>query len=218
MSDALQKTDRTTITRHGERANYDRELANAILDEALVAHVGFDTGNGVTVLPMTYARVDDEVYLHGAVASRWLSGFSEGRDICLAVTLLDGLVLARSAFSHSMNYRSLVAFGRATLVSDDDEKHRAFKALVDHLVPGRWEDTRQPDRKEANATTVLKFSIGEASLKVRSGPPVDAEKDYELDFWAGVLPLQTRAGEPEQDPAQSALPTPAYLRDYRRGC
>ena len=216
MSDALDKTDRTSITRHNERASYERDVANAILDEALVAHVGFDTGAGVTVLPMAYARIDDALYLHGAVASRWLSSFEAGRDVCVTVTLLDGLVLARSAFSHSMNYRSVVAFGRATLVADSDEKLRAFRALTDHLLPGRWEDTRQPDRKETNATTVLRVPIAEASVKIRSGPPVDSEKDLTLDYWAGVIPLAVAAGEPEPDPGQGDKPTPAYVSNYRR--
>ena len=217
MSDALTKTDRTTITRHNERGSYDRDVANAIFDEALVAHVGFDAGAGVTVLPMAYARIDDVLYLHGAVASRWLSSFDEGRDVCVTVTLLDGLVLARSAFSHSLNYRSVVAFGRAILVTDEDEKYRAFRALTDQLVPGRWDDTRQPDRKETNATTVLRLPIAEASVKIRSGPPADMEKDMALDYWAGVVPLAVAAGEPEPDPEQGDRQAPGYLRNYRRG-
>ncbi|MEM9404125.1 MAG: pyridoxamine 5'-phosphate oxidase family protein [Pseudomonadota bacterium] len=218
MSEQLEKTDRTSISRHDERASYDRETANAILDESLVAHVGFDTGSGVTVVPMTYARMGEALILHGAVASRWLSSFREGRDICVTVTLLDGLVLARSAFSHSMNYRSVVAFGTATLITDPEEKQAAFKAFLDHLLPGRWDDSRQPDRKEANATTVLRMPISEASIKIRSGPPADSEKDMGLDYWAGVIPLAVAAGEPEPDPAMVDGPTtPAYTRDYRRG-
>ena len=218
MSEQLLKTDRTSISRHNERGSYDRETANAILDESLVAHVGFDTGSGVTVVPMTYARMGDELILHGAVASRWLSSFEGGRDICVTVTLLDGLVLARSAFSHSMNYRSVVAFGTATLITDESEKQEAFKALLDHLLPGRWEDSRQPDRKEANATTVLRMPISEASIKVRSGPPMDAEKDMELDYWAGVIPLGLSASAPEPDPAMGdSRDVPGYARNYRRG-
>lgn len=218
MSKQLLKTDRTSISRHNERGSYDRETANAILDESLVAHVGFDTGSGVTVVPMTYARMDDELILHGAVASRWLSSFEGGRDICVTVTLLDGLVLARSAFSHSMNYRSVVAFGTATLITDESEKQEAFKALLDHLLPGRWEDSRQPDRKEANATTVLRMPISEASIKIRSGPPMDAEKDMELDYWAGVIPLGLSASAPEPDPAmRDGRDVPGYARNYRRG-
>ena len=214
----LKQTDRTTITRHAERASYDRRLANSILDEGLVAHVGFDGGSGVTVLPMTYARIDNELILHGAVASRWLSRFERGLDVSVCVTLLDGLVLARSAFSHSMNYRSLVVLGAAHLVSDDDEKMRAFRALLDHLLPGRWDDSRQPDKKEVGATTVIKVRIDEASVKVRSGDPVDSEKDASLDYWAGVIPLSLNAGEPVPDagiaPDRSA---PDYTRGYTRG-
>lgn len=139
MSATLKKTGKSTIGRHPERGSYDRAAAHAILDEGLVAHVGFDTGEGVVVVPMTYARIGDEIVLHGAVASRWLSSFAEGRDISICVTLLDGLVLARSAFAHSMNYRSVVAFGRAVMVNDDERKRAAFHALLDHLLPGRWE-------------------------------------------------------------------------------
>ena len=145
MSDNLQQTDRTTISRHDERASYDRDVANAILDEGLVAHVGLDTGSGVMVIPMTYARLGDELILHGAVASRWLSSFEEGRPVSVCVTILDGLVLAQSAFSHSMNYRSVVVFGNATIVRDEEKKMAAFKALMDHLIPGRWEDSRDRD-------------------------------------------------------------------------
>lgn len=218
MSDNLTRTDKTTISRHSERASYDRNVANEILDEALVAHVGFDTGSGVTVLPMTYARIGDELLLHGAIASRWLSSFEAGREVCVTVTLLDGLVLARSAFSHSMNYRSVVAFGRATLVTDAEEKQLAFKAFVDHLLPGRWDDCRQPDRKESNATTVLRVPIREASIKIRSGPPRDTDKDCALDYWAGVIPLSVDAGEPEPDPAiERGRGFPQYVTDYARG-
>jgi len=217
MSTALEKTDRTSITRHSERADYDRAAANAIIDEALVAHVGFDAGSGVTVIPMTYARIGEELILHGAVASRWLSSFEAGQDVCVTVTLLDGLVLARSAFSHSMNYRSVVVFGRATLITDAQEKSAAFKALVDHLLPGRWEDSRQPDVKETNATTVLRVPMHEGSVKVRSGPPQDSAKDLELDYWAGVIPLELRAGRAQPDPAMpDDRPQPGYVCDYRR--
>ena len=215
----LDRTDRTSISRHAERGSYDRQAAYEILDEALVAHVGFDAGAGVTVIPMTYARQGDELVLHGAVASRWLSSFENGKDVCVCVTLLDGLVLARSAFSHSMNYRSLVAFGRAAIVADTDEKQAAFEALLEHLLPGRWQDCRQPDRKETGATTVLKMRIDEASLKVRSGDPVDAEKDYGLDHWAGVIPLALEAGAAIPDPAMAeGRSLPGYIeRPYRRG-
>lgn len=217
MSAELKKTDRTTISRHDERGSYDRDTAYAILDEGLVAHVGVDTGSGVMVIPMTYARLGDELILHGAVASRWLSSFENGRPISVCVTLLDGLVLAKSAFSHSMNYRSVVAFGEARIVSDPDRKMAAFKALLDQLVPGRWDDSRQPDDKELQATTVLAMPIDEASVKIRSGPPKDAAKDLELPYWTGVIPLSLESAEAIPDPAmQEEVALPEYAVDYSR--
>jgi nitroimidazol reductase NimA-like FMN-containing flavoprotein (pyridoxamine 5'-phosphate oxidase superfamily) len=219
MSATLKKTKKSTIGRHLERGSYDRAAAHAIFDEGLVAHVGFDTGDGVVVVPMTYARLGDEIVLHGAAASRWLSSFAEGRDISICVTLLDGLVLARSAFAHSMNYRSVVAFGRAVVVDDDERKGIAFHALLDHLVPGRWEDCRQPNRKEIDATTVLSMRLDEASVKVRSGPPKDAAKDMQLDYWAGVIPLALQASWPIPDPANAGgaqRGIPSYAGNYAR--
>jgi len=213
----LKKTSRTTISRHSERASYDRELAYAILDEGMVAHVGFEADGSVVVVPMTYARVDDQIVLHGAVASRWLSSFEKPRPVSVCVTLLDGLVLAQSAFSHSMNYRSIVVLGDATLLTSADEKQTAFKAFVDHLIPGRWEDSRQPDHKEVVATTVLSVPIVEASVKVRSGPPKDSAKDLGLGYWTGVIPLKLTAGEPVVDPVMTDdLDVPAYVADFQR--
>lgn len=217
MSTPLKQTDRTTMSRHDERGSYDRPLAYAILDEALVAHVGLQTGHGVTVMPMTYARRGDQLLLHGAVASRWLSGTEEGHPVSVCVTLLDGLVLARSAFSHSMNYRSVIAFGQAHVVSDAAEKVAAFRALVEHLVPGRWDDCRQPDRKEISATTVLSLRLDEASVKVRSGPPKDAKRDDDTPYWAGVIPLALAAGDAVPDPALDGdIPVPGYAVGYAR--
>ena len=213
----LKKTDRTTISRHDERGSYDREVAYAILDEGLVAHVGLDTGSGVMVIPMTYARLGDELILHGAVASRWLSSFENGRPVSVCVTILDGLVLAQSAFSHSMNYRSVVAFGEATVITDPQKKDAAFKALLDHLVPGRWNDSRQPDKKEIEATTVLAMPIDEASVKIRSGPPKDAAKDLDLPYWTGVIPLRLSSGEALPDPAmKEQRAVPDYAIGYSR--
>ncbi len=206
------------MSRHSERGSYDRDVAYAILDEGMIAHVGFDAGNGVTVIPMTYARVDDSIVLHGAVASRWLGSFEGGQPVSVCVTLLDGLVLAQSAFSHSMNYRSVVLFGEASVVTDKDDKQRAFKAFLDHLVPGRWDDSRQPDARETEATVVLSVPIGEASVKIRSGPPKDAAKDLELGYWTGVIPLELTAGEPIADPAMNGDPAvPDYASGYKRG-
>ncbi len=217
MSAELQKTDRTTISRHDERGSYDREIANAILDEGLVAHVGLDTGSGVMVIPMTYARLGDELILHGAVASRWLSSFAQGRRISVCVTILDGLVLAQSAFSHSMNYRSVVAFGEARVITDNKKKEAAFKALLEHLVPGRWNDSRQPDKKEIDATTVLAMPIDEASVKIRSGPPKDAAKDLDLPYWSGVIPLGLTSGAAIPDPIMTTeRAVPDYAAHYSR--
>lgn len=217
MSAELQKTDRTTISRHDERGSYDREVAYAILDEGLVAHVGLETGNGVMVIPMTYARLGDDLVLHGAVASHWLGSFEEGRPVSVCVTLLDGLVLAQSAFSHSMNYRSVVAFGVARVITDAETKVAAFKALLDHLIPGRWEDSRQPNKKETDATTVLAMPIDEASVKIRSGPPKDAARDLDLPYWTGVIPLRLSAGSAIPDPAmKEQRPLPDYAIAYSR--
>lgn len=217
MSTALQQTDRTTISRHDERASYDRDVAYSILDEGMVAHVGFGSGGGVTVIPMTYARLGDEIMLHGAVASRWLSSFEQGRPVSVCVTLLDGLVLAQSAFSHSMNYRSVVVFGDATLVSDKEKKQAAFKAFLDHLVPGRWDDSRQPDNKEIQATIVLSVPIEEASVKIRSGPPKDSTKDLDLGYWAGVIPIQLTVRDAVPDPAMTNdTAVPDYVAGYDR--
>jgi len=182
-----------------------------------VAHVGLDTGKGVMVIPMTYARLGDELILHGAVASRWLSSFDAGRPISVCVTLLDGLVLAQSAFSHSMNYRSVVAFGEAKVITDAEKKDAAFKALLDHLIPGRWEDSRQPDKKESDATTVVAMQINEASVKIRSGPPKDAAKDLELPYWTGVIPLSLTAAAAIPDPImKEERPVPDYAIRYSR--
>ena len=213
----LEQTNRTTISRHSERGSYDRDTAYVILDEGMVAHVGFDTGSGVTVIPMTYARLDDEIVLHGAVASRWLSSFEKGRPVSVCVTLLDGLVLAQSAFSHSMNYRSVVVFGDARLVRDKELKQAAFKAFLDHLVPGRWSDSRQPDDKETEATTVLSVPIAEASVKIRSGPPKDSAKDLGLGYWTGVIPVKLTAGKPVPDPVMEGdRAIPDYVSGYDR--
>lgn len=218
MAGALKQTDKTTISRHDERASYDRDVANAILDEGLVAHVGVSTPDGVIVIPMTYARLGDELIIHGAVASRWLNNIDNTLPISICVTLLDGLVLARSAFSHSMNYRSVVAYGEARLLTDKDEKQAAFKALLDQMLPGRWDDCKQPDAKEIAATTVLAMELDEASVKIRSGPPKDAEKDMDQPYWAGVIPLSITGGAPVVDPAyDGGADAPDYTRNYSRG-
>jgi len=213
----LKKSPRTRIKRLPERGSFDRKVAHAILDEGLICHVGFALDNQPFVLPMAYARQGDDVLIHGSIASRLLNTLSEGVDCCVTVTLLDGLVLARSVFHHSMNYRSLVAFGRAELVVDEADKMTALERIVEHIVPGRSAEARAPDRKELAATHVLRFPLEEASIKVRSGPPSDGKKDMTLPVWAGVIPLSVEAGVPEHDPAQDDThPMPPYASNYRR--
>jgi nitroimidazol reductase NimA-like FMN-containing flavoprotein (pyridoxamine 5'-phosphate oxidase superfamily) len=183
-----------------ERGAYDRGQIDAILDAGLVCHLGFVHGGHPFVIPTLYARVDDEVFFHGSAASRMLRSLRDGVDACLTVTLVDGLVLARSIFHHSINYRSVVVLGRAVEVTDVDEKVRALEAFGERILPGRWADVRPPSRKELKATSILRLPLDEASAKLRQGPPADDEEDYELPVWAGVIPLALRAGAPEADP------------------
>ena len=193
-------TERTTLKRLPKRAEYDRERVYAILDEALVCHVGFIADGQPVVIPTGYGRIADVLYLHGSAASRMLRTLSEGVDVCVTVTLVDGLVLARSAFHHSFNYRSVVVFGRARMVTDREEKLAALRAFTEHVIAGRWNEVREPNDGELKATTVLALPLSEASAKVRTGPPVDEEEDYALPVWAGVLPLQLTTSAPIADP------------------
>ena len=196
---------------------FDRAAINSILDEGLFCHVAFVEAGRPVVIPTLYARDGDVVYLHGSRASRMLRALAAGVDVCLTVTLLDGLVLARSIFHHSANYRSVVVFGRATPVEGDAEKLAALRALSEHVVPGRWNDVRHPNARELRATTVLALPLDEASAKVRSGPPVDDEDDYQLPVWAGVIPLRLSPSPPEPDPRlPPGTPTPSYVRHYAR--
>ena len=216
MSSTTQ-TKRTKVKRLPDRGRYDRETIDAILDEGFICHVGFVAEGQPYVIPTGYARVGDHIYIHGSAASRMLRNLSQGIDICLTVTLIDGLVLARSAFHHSINYRSVVILGKAELVSDVGEKNAALEALTEHIVPGRWAEVRWPNELELKATTVLKLPIDEASAKIRTGDPKDDEEDYAMDVWAGVLPLELRTGEPIADTRQnSSSMVPAYVKNYRR--
>ena len=216
MSSTTQ-TKRTKVKRLPDRGRYDRETIDAILDEGFICHVGFVVEGQPYVIPTGYARVGDHIYIHGSAASRMLRNLSQGIDICLTVTLIDGLVLARSAFHHSINYRSVVILGKAELVSDVGEKNAALEALTEHIVPGRWAEVRWPNELELKATTVLKLPIDEASAKIRTGDPKDDEEDYAMDVWAGVLPLELRTGEPIADTRQnSSSMVPAYVKNYRR--
>jgi nitroimidazol reductase NimA-like FMN-containing flavoprotein (pyridoxamine 5'-phosphate oxidase superfamily) len=206
---------RTTVRRMPARAAYDRATIHAILDEALYCHVAFVHEGQPFAIPTAYARVGDALYVHGAVASRMLKTLAEGIPVCVTVTLLDGLVLARSAFHHSMNYRSVVIVGRATLVESDDERRAALNALVEHVARGRSSEVRAPNEKELRATMVLRVPLNEASAKARSGPPLDDAEDMTLQCWAGVVPLAITAGEPLVD--GSTVAPPERIARYRRG-
>jgi len=211
------QTDRTKLRRLPKRGHFDRETVYGILDEGFICHVGFVSGGQPVVIPTGYARLDDKLYIHGSQASRMLKTLSGGVDACVTVTIIDGLVLARSAFHHSMNYRSVVVFGRATLIEDREEKIAALLALSEHIIRGRWNDVREPTEQELRATTVLSLPLVEASAKIRTGPPLDDEEDYALPVWAGVVPLKLEAGEPIPDPRLSAeIRVPEYARNYRR--
>jgi nitroimidazol reductase NimA-like FMN-containing flavoprotein (pyridoxamine 5'-phosphate oxidase superfamily) len=213
----FEPTERTTLKRLPNRAEYYRDRVYEILDEAFLCHVGFVSNNQPFVIPTGYARVGDRLYIHGSAASRMMRALGEGIEVCVTVTIVDGLVLARSAFHHSMNYRSVVVFGRATVVEDAEEKTEALRAFTEHIVPGRWAEVRWPNQSEMKATTVLSLPLTEASAKVRTGPPIDDEEDYELNVWAGVLPLRLAAGEAIKDdrlPGEVNLPD--YVRRYRR--
>jgi nitroimidazol reductase NimA-like FMN-containing flavoprotein (pyridoxamine 5'-phosphate oxidase superfamily) len=208
--DTAPPSDRTRVRRLADRGRYDRTTVEAILDEGYVAHVGFVVDGEPRVLPMTYGRDGDVLYLHGAVGNAMLRA-SSGAEVCVTVTHLDGLVLARSAFHHSMNYRSVVVLGRAEKVTDPDEKRRAFDAIVDHVLPGRSETSRPTDDAELRATLVLRIPLAEASAKVRTGGAIDEPEDHHLPVWAGVVPLSLVAGELEQDALQLADPALASL-------
>ena len=210
-------TDRARVRRLPKRAVYDRDRVYEILDEGLVCHVGFVVGGQPYVIPTGYGRADDRLYVHGSAASRMLKSLSHSLDVCLTITLIDGLVLARSAFHHSMNYRSVVVFGNARLIEDEQEKREALRVITDHIVPGRWKDVREPTVQELRATHVLSLEISEASAKVRTGPPIDDDEDYELPIWGGVLPLRVISGAPLDDGRLiENVEPPEYILNYRR--
>jgi uncharacterized protein len=214
-SNSTAPTPRTRVVREPQRAVYDREIVNQILDEAFLCHVGFAVDGQPYVIPTSYGRQDDMLYVHGSAASRMLRNLDKGIPICVTVTLLDGLVLARSVFNHSMNYRSVVILGTATLVADPAEKLEALRLLSEHIIPQRWDDARQPNEKELKATSVLRLPIQEFSAKVRVGPAIDDEEDYAFPTWAGVIPLNTISGDPlRDDHCEKELPQ--YLKNYSR--
>jgi uncharacterized protein len=210
-------TTRTRVVREAERGVYDRETVYRILDEGFICHVGFAVDGQPFVIPTSYGRKEAHIYIHGSAASRMLREMKDGVALCVTVTLLDGLVLARSVFNHSMNYRSVVILGKGTLVEDPEEKLAALRTLSEHIIPGRWDDVRQPDKRELKATSVLRLPIEEFSAKVRTGPPIDDEEDYSFPTWAGVVPLKIEVGEPISDPRLSLNQgIPNYLRFYSR--
>ena len=215
MTESFTPTERTRVVREPQRGNYDRETIYKILDEAFVCHVGFSTNGQPFVIPTMFARAGDAIYFHGSAASRMLRGVAGGLPVCITVTLVDGLVLARSVFNHSMNYRSVVALGNAELVDAPDEKLGALRAFTDKILPGRWNDARQPNEKELKATSILRLALEEVSAKIRVGGAEDDAPDYELRVWAGVVPLQLTHSAPIRDERCAAgIPLPEYLSKY----
>jgi nitroimidazol reductase NimA-like FMN-containing flavoprotein (pyridoxamine 5'-phosphate oxidase superfamily) len=211
-------SQRTRVHRHPERGDYDRATIDAILDEALICHVAFNDGEGAPrCLPTIHARVGDTIYLHGSTAARAWKALCAGAEVCIVATIVDGLVMARSAFNHSMNYRSVVVFGTAREVTDEDELHTAAEAITSHVAPGRQHEARMPSAAEYRQTLLLAVPIEEASAKVRTGPPKDDEEDIELTVWAGVLPLVTAAGAPEPSPDLTpGIDIPPSVAGYHR--
>jgi uncharacterized protein len=217
MPENQMPTARTRVIREAHRGVYDRETVYAILDEGFLCHVGFVIDGQPFVIPTSYGRKDASLYIHGSAASRMLRQMRDGIPVCVTVTLLDGLVLARSVFNHSMNYRSVVILGKAVLIDNPEEKLAALHALSEHILPGRWDDARQPNEREIKQTSVLRVPIEEFSAKVRTGPPIDDEEDYSFPTWAGVVPLELKAGAPIDDPKlEPTREAPTYAANYRR--
>jgi nitroimidazol reductase NimA-like FMN-containing flavoprotein (pyridoxamine 5'-phosphate oxidase superfamily) len=211
------KTEHTTLKRLPKRGLFDRELVYRILDEAFICHVGFAVDGRPFVIPTGYARVNDQLYIHGSQLSRMLRTLAQAVQVCVTVTLVDGLVLARSAFHHSMNYRSVVIFGRASIVEQKADKLAALFAFSEQVIPGRWAEVRAPNDQELKATTVLSLPLSEVSAKVRTGPPLDDEEDYAMNVWAGVIPMKLVAGQPIRDPRlPDGIQPPSYSVTYTR--
>ncbi len=211
------QTAKTTLKRLPQRGEFDRQAVYGILDEALVCHVGFVVDGQPFVIPTSYGRIGDKLYIHGSAASRMLRSLQGGIPVCVTVTLIDGLVLARSAFHHSVNYRSVVIFGNAEIVEDEEGKLAALAALTEHVVPGRWAEVRPPNAQELKATSVLVVPLEEVSAKIRTGPPIDDEEDMAIPVWAGQLPLRLMTGLPVRDSLLPAeIDTPDYVRNYKR--
>lgn len=215
----MNTTERSQVRRLPNRGSHELQTINNILDAGFLAHVGFCVDGQPFVIPTLYGREDEHLFLHGSAASRMLRTLEAGAPACVTVALVDGLVLARSAFHHSMNYRSVVAFGTCHLIRDTSEKIHALTTISEHLIRGRWKDVRPPNEKELKATSVLRFDITEASAKVRVGPPGDEEEDYALPVWAGVLPLRIAPGTPAPDARmEKATKVPEYVKSFRQEC
>jgi len=217
MSENFTPTEKTRVVREPQRGAYDRETIYRILDEAFVCNVGFAVEGQPYVIPTMYARIGDAIYFHGSAASRMLRNLSEGAAVCITVSLIDGLVLARSVFNHSMNYRSVVALGKATLVSDPVEKMEALRAFTEKILPGRWSEARGPNEKEMKATSILRLPLEEVSAKVRTGGVEDDAEDYALKIWAGIIPMHLAAEAPERDGrCDAGIALPGYLAKYAK--
>jgi len=211
------KTERNRVKRLPQRGFYDYETIYKILDEALICHVGFVDNQEPFVIPINFARMDDAIVLHGSKSSRLLKHIQAGNQICIEATIVDGIALARSAFNHSINFRSVVLFGTGQSIEDEEGKLAALEAVVEHLIPGRWSEARQPDHKELAATQVVSIKIDEASAKIRTGMPVDNEEDYDLPIWAGLLPMQTAILTPIRDERlKEDILLPDYVAHYSR--
>ena len=217
MTKTITQTERTKLKRISKRGNFERETIYQILDEAFICHVGFTVDEKPFVIPTSYARIEDNLMIHGSVASRMLRNLKAEIEVCITVTIIDGLVLARSAFHHSMNYRSVVIFGKAKLIADEQEKFTALKAFTEHIIPNRWAEIRPPSPNELKGTMVLSIALNEASAKIRVGNPVDDEEDYELNVWAGVIPLNLAVGKPiADDRLKEGIDVPDHVLDYKR--
>ena len=217
MTKTITQTERTKLKRISKRGNFERETIYQILDEAFICHVGFTVDEKPFVIPTSYARIEDNLMIHGSAASRMLKNLKAEIEVCVTVTILDGLVLARSAFHHSMNYRSVVIFGKAKLIDDEQEKFAALKAFTEHIIPNRWAEIRPPSPNELKGTMVLSIALNEASAKIRVGNPVDDEEDYELNVWAGVIPLNLAVGKPiADDRLKEGIDVPDHVLDYKR--
>lgn len=212
----LNITERSKINRMPIRGSYDRDTIYKILDESIICQIGFNIDGKVNIIPILYGRKDDLIFFHGSHKSRMFKSFQNGEDICISVAMIDGIVLARSAFHHSVNYRSVVLFGKPKEVKNSEEKTNALEIIMNHIIPGRWEEIRKPNEKELNVTSIFSIKIDEASAKIRTGPAVDDKDDLDLNVWAGVLPLKTVVKEPTRNAdLKESIGLPDYLNHYK---